>query len=1222
MAASTIKASILCFPQFYDGNKISVNILFVPREDPLSTFAGDLDPDFRGPAFATANLRFAAKLIGTPDSLPAPASVTSTYLPDTVKPAGAEELFLALKEIFNITLPSNILKPRPHSNTFIRKYLPVSYRNAFDFSHPRSPKYGVVDDAYFCAMKKKSPPGQKQYSTNDVSWGKVLALALRQPVLAEKLGMIFKKVEVELPSSDFYKDGGWMYIDLAEDSDYYRQSLSSMPVVIKKYAARIPRLTGSRVLFAPLQFLATDSLQTGNFDTLFKEASDFDDGFARIVHCTQPQKANLVPEQDQEGSPLVKDFGIQLGWEDEQILEWHNRMLLRPDHEPLAVAVQDEIPDVPMGILSYRVDVKFADDPSSRWHSLNKVTGPLKVSGIDLGTFTGELGVEVAPVQLDGLRDGVFWLPSYFTQWNGKSVVLRDDEAATLFGLVNENLRPFAAVGTENVPLRYGKTYMFRIRMSDMTGGGPTEDDSPQTKISSQTATCRFRRFVPPAQVRIPSQDVQHEPAEGEEIPDEPPVSYLIYRPLLGYPALIYTGAYSDAFSLLKADIAQARIEEREPAYPDPYVTMLKIEVSVSGLSMDNDLSADQSEPFYPVYTTTRYFPDDPLAPLQLDIEFTDAPVIKFGDAADLGDLTATGDAGPLKLPTARDIRIILTPVGMADPALEFFGSEAVRFGASSELFTRSAGSEESQLFDTTDPVNESFIIKGIMLQPDRIQDKNHAGQLELIGKKGESGQNLMSRLADELKLNVEGMTLTGRPGQRIVFGCSRTIRHMLSPEYGSITFSSKADLINQWINVIQLTVKRDWSWDGLNNKSFILKRNGEVVGTLETVRTVNNIALQNPQRHQTQLLFFDAFDPKPEDGRFPEPLELTYEIEAHYVEKTILQPDNINPLSRTIKLPIATKSAQIPKVASAGIALSAYERDREGYAWSHNRRKMLWLEFEEPVHDPNDMYFVHVRSYAPDPLLIHSGEDFQHITENSPYLDPEHIRVITPEHSDDKAGLNAMQPMVPSDDSGDSPPRHFLVPLPSGLTEDSPELFGFFVYEICIGHEKLWSTAQARFGRSIRLAGVQHPAPPLVCTVARNEYEISVSSPFATTIFEARNLTTFPKTELWGLLYAQVMMADSKDHRNVLIAHKRMYSREQDYNKLPRQIVGYCNWPVKNVTEYLEEVAIPLNTRLSCLTVEVFPNTDPDPDPLKGDLGFSRIYRTSQLEPVQEICL
>jgi hypothetical protein len=150
----------------------------------------------------------------------------------------------------------------------------------------------------------------------------------------------------------------------------------------------------------------------------------------------------------------------------------------------------------------------------------------------------------------------------------------------------------------------------------------------------------------------------------------------------------------------------------------------------------------------------------------------------------------------------------------------------------------------------------------------------------------------------------------------------------------------------------------------------------------------------------------------------------------------------------------------------------------------------------------------------------------------------------------------------------------------------------------------------------------VQHPAPPLVCTVARNEYEIAVSAPFATAMSEGRNLSSFPETELWGLLYAQVMMANGKDHRNILIAHKRMYNREQDFNKQARHVVGYCNWPVKNVAGYLEEAAIPVSASLSCLAVEVFPNRNPDPDPLKGDLGFSRIYRTSQLEPVQEICL
>ena len=119
---------------------------------------------------------------------------------------------------------------------------------------------------------------------------------------------------------------------------------------------------------------------------------------------------------------------------------------------------------------------------------------------------------------MDGLKEGVRWLPSYFAQWDGNSVVLRDEKAFELFGL-NNTPKQYQPVDIDKVPLRYGETYEFRVRMADMTGGGPGETDSPVAEISSQISTCRFRRFIPPARLRIPSVDDPAPPAEGEEEP-------------------------------------------------------------------------------------------------------------------------------------------------------------------------------------------------------------------------------------------------------------------------------------------------------------------------------------------------------------------------------------------------------------------------------------------------------------------------------------------------------------------------------------------------------------------------------------------------------------------------------------------------------------------------------------------------------------------------------
>jgi hypothetical protein len=59
---------------------------------------------------------------------------------------------------------------------------------------------------------------------------------------------------------------------------------------------------------------------------------------------------------------------------------------------------------------------------------------------------------------------------------------------------------------------------------------------------------------------------------------------------------------------------------------------------------------------------------------------------------------------------------------------------------------------------------------------------------------------------------------------------------------------------------------------------------------------------------------------------------------------------------------------------------------------------------------------------------------------------------------------------------------------------ETSPELFGFFKYELRVRHAHVWSTAQGRFGTPLQIAGV----PPLPCNVIRTHSGITATAPFA----------------------------------------------------------------------------------------------------------------------------
>jgi hypothetical protein len=195
---------------------------------------------------------------------------------------------------------------------------------------------------------------------------------------------------------------------------------------------------------------------------------------------------------------------------------------------------------------------------------------------------------------------------------------------------------------------------------------------------------------------------------------------------------------------------------------------------------------------------------------------------------------------------------------------------------------------------------------------------------------------------------------------------------------------------------------------------------------------------------------------------------------------------------------------------------MSPYQRDA-AYTSTEPRRHALWLEFSSPPQDPQDGYFARILRNAPDPLLLDPdpGETVPEIAEPPLAIDPELVRKIVPNESDDRAGLDAMQPLIACDS-----PLHYLLPLPAGMTDSSPELFGFFTYEIRVGHATRWSTAQGGYGPPLRVAGIQHPAPKLSCTVWRDNEGIRVSAPFAMPVLDGRPLQPiFPRSVMWVLL-------------------------------------------------------------------------------------------------------
>lgn len=1283
--------SILTFPQVFDGDRLHLNMLVVPRlstswsGNPLLPIDNVPNAGDTAPPFADADLRFEVRVLDGFGTFPVNTPVDFTE--DLPEANGVRRDARALFESlvapgagrFKLSATPRLaedVKPA----IFIQKYLPRTYRNAFLFSGPRTSD-ARTDDGYHCAVKEKKPVNPAFVpSGDDVSWGEIYAFCLRHTQLARQIGLV-RSASFQVPGA-LFAQGGFVYVDLAAAGAYSAQVADFD--FVKRYAARVPALEhgDARQLFAAVLFPVLNSVPgpavpLGNYDEPLIEAADYADGYAKIVHGGQPVSQNLLAE-DPDGFTPVTDLGIRLGWDDEQLLIWQNRQL-KADQTVPKVAGKPQRLDAPMGVFGYRIDARR--HPELAWHSLVRVRSkaPLAIDGVSLGDVDDELPVEVHPMQLDGYQDtSQFWLPSYFCQWDGKSLVLPDEDAADLYKTEEDKTkaarlgRQYDAVGLDDIPLRYGETYDVRVRLMDPTGGGPTGELPPVPHAAPSFTTVPFLRHVTPQPVLI------------EDLPTDNAFfaadTLNLSRPLLGYPAVVFTGKYADPVPLLKA-ASDAAVGKGSFGIPDPDVTRVRIDVEVRTLRMDNLESLSGREPYILYYTTHRPFPGDFAEPCEIPLQFRDMAVLRFGNPGDRGEgLTqaAIDAADELPLPTARDIRLTIRAVADHNPV--YFAKDA-HIGKPVQVRLRRESTDERSLVT-------SSRIRGIYLQPDPAAVWDGTLNALLFQRSTGGSPAIIERLAQEIDVDRKGMTLVGRKGRRVVFGCSRRIRHSLAPDHSSLTFAAKEDLTNHWIVALTFDLGRDWTWDNLQPVSFEIFRKkryradaeiddnrGKPVGDWELIPTAPMQALENPQRGHTTLIFLDAVEPKSEllqpaapTTRLPDIVELDYDVQPRFQTAPALE-DAAATFQSHVDLPVTTPPVQVPRIASAGVALSKYERS-DDYSSTEARRKFLWLEMGEAIGDPHDKYFIRFLGYAPDPLLSDDRiETFTPPEETPLPVDPELIRIIPPGATDDHAGLSAMTSLKQAGNSN----VHFLAPLPPGMNSDSPELFGFFTYEVRVGHADIWSTAQGRFGRALRITGVQHPAPTLFCTCERTQNGLVVEAPYAMAVLNGKNITHDPpRTELWALLYAQVRQADGKDFRNLLLEDRKLTAgrRLSGRFEIPSglHVLGFENndapargsvtWTQDEILTALSNFGLPPDSPLSVLCVEMMPTLgalrvqqtaaertfsnltasvmadrsgygnaaatavqESGVRPLSDALGHVRILRTSPLTPVPEVC-
>ena len=1269
MALDDLALSLMTFPQRWHGGtgKLDVNVLLLPVGDPTAALG-------TGPAFAGTAVHLVARIVTGLDTLPTSTAAPALSVPFVATPPPvAPTLFAALRDQLvarGITVTSTKLDKTelPTERVHIHKALPASYTRAFAFDGPREDC--KVGDEYCCALREQAPKKNNEglpKPDKTIAWGQILSYALRQPLLAEYLGLVHR-MTLDLPAG-LLADGGYLYVALDASSltNPWVSAFPGKPDSVRAYAARLPPLEAKdeRVVFAATLFPVV-AAPSAKLDVAQLEAQQYDDGFAQIVHSNQPETIDAVTLRTDQIAPGT-EAGIQLGWDDEQVTVWLNRQLgLLHDR----VKGTDAMPEAPLGVQGYRVDLRLKGDAD--WRSLCAVNGSLPFDktthgGAALTSINGsELWVTPVPVRAgsDNNRKNAepAWLPLYFAQWAGSSLVLPDPVVQLLAYAVrtantDDVKKPLPAPALPNpspdlttVPLlRYGNDYEFRVRLVDLTGGGPTSDDPIVHPGPAPTSLAAFRRFVPPKSLEIDATPPAPAP------PEKPPAVRTITtldarRPRISYPEAIFAGVDPATFSPAQLGplIKDAWASNRPISVPDPDVDSFIVRVEARIPTHDTGIEGTargQLDGDFRVLYSVRV----PFAGAAADDETVTLTLVYTDGIDDIAKLAPPPSGTTnLVIPTARDVRVRLYPQCTA--RANYYAADEPPLGFSSDYIVRKDAAAEDQLFSH----NPEVQLQAFYFQP---------------------GANIAQLLAQELDLAQQGLTLSGQVGRRTVFGASGALRHHSPGDLSAVTFSNRTELNGHWIVALVLELERDWTWDGFAMPALKFTRDGSDLGAITFPRVVAAAATgdgsRTPGRSRTRIVFLDAIDPHPKPGAFPDELHPHYAVTASF---DVAPPQTFD---FDIRLPITTPPAQVPKVVATGIAESDY-RHFDNYSRTAPRERSLWIEFDEPIaNTDDDAYFARVLAYGPDPLLAADllpirREDALLPEAIEPLLpiDPEPARKIHSGQGKDLSGLDAMTQLVPASGGPGKPGTFFLLPLPDDIKPEALELFGFWTYEFRVGHAKKWSTAQARYGRPLRVAGIQHPAPDLICAVERSQRQIGLTAPYATTVVNGKRVYDFrkgdPQTRMWFMLYAQVMQADGTSYRNVLIDHRLGFTlRDSDRQivlnpqhasgREPRAGIVFAQ---QQIDERLALIGLPPTTGLSVLAVELLPgplnvtlpeqpgvpgvnltaagapvagtfdavrdgmrNVEQAEDALGRELGLRRILRTSPLTAVPSTC-
>ncbi|KAH8719506.1 hypothetical protein GQ44DRAFT_775211 [Phaeosphaeriaceae sp. PMI808] len=410
MAEDATKLLVLPFLQSWNASstKLSIRLLLIPRDSFIVPYAitNPTSPAF----FPNVTFKFIPRVQAGLREYPILGSGEAAQTITLANDPSYATVFKTLTASFggvinpNPTPDKRARNPSNAERILVRKHLPGSYRDATQYT-PSGNSLFSTDETYSCAMKKVKPgpvtfPELKKFAP---SWGELIASILRIPDFAALSGFI-RTCTIDVPASKLV-EGAYVWFEL--DSETATTIGISDTSRLKTFAARILPRTSSGSLFSAVLFGVSKIATAVPLDVVMKEADNYHDGWAKAVHSFQPTNGAYLTEKPNNDRPS-RDIGIRLGWDDEQVTVWADR-LMDPQKK--------QYDDFPLGVRGYRVDVQEVG--TSNWFSLSRAEGKYGVKDTTMGSITYELGVEVHPAKslLPAVDQREYWLPMYFTNW-------------------------------------------------------------------------------------------------------------------------------------------------------------------------------------------------------------------------------------------------------------------------------------------------------------------------------------------------------------------------------------------------------------------------------------------------------------------------------------------------------------------------------------------------------------------------------------------------------------------------------------------------------------------------------------------------------------------------------------------------------------------------------------------------------------------------------------